>query len=695
MKEHHFANLPDELRQYQNWILWRYEDKGGSKPSKIPYAVQGGNAKTNDPTTWSSYADTLAAFERGGYHGIGFVFTNTPFVGIDIDDLEEGGAIPTELAVDITNLNSYRESSPSGTGIHVILKGKLPAGRRRNGKFEMYGQGSNRYFTMTGVVNTVLPVRECQAEIDAFHAKYIAKQEVTPADMGNPITPLAIGGNDEESFRIGLERDDRLKALYAGSREQRNESADDMALFDKLAYWCNGNRELMRWAFLQSPHYAQKDEQHRKKCARKDYIDRTIEEALADLRTTAALDHQQWQEQRSKTTLPKGTPDESKEAPPPKLQALSAVELMGRDLGEVMFLVVGFLHQGLAVLSADPKIGKSWFALDLCLSIATGTPFLDYETVQAGALYLALEDSWRRLQSRMRKVMQSKGIEPPSNFYLATAANPLDMGLTEQLDEHMKAHPDTKLIVIDVLERIRSGNAPRNKNAYQIDSAEIGRIKAIADKYNICVFLVHHNRKMRDASDPFLNMSGSQGIVSSVDEGFTLSKEKREDVRATLNIISREMGDEKLVLEFDRGLCRWKRVGTFEEQEQQRSRREYDDDPVVKTIKGLLSISPAGIELKASELADFIPQYGGVAMDVRTIGLTINRHKANLFNYDKIVHHRGTTKNKKHSFRSTLDTHDTLDPLDTHDTLDTGIELPIVVNHLDTLENLEIPTVTA
>ena len=346
------------------------------------------------------------------------------------------------------------------------------------------------------------------------------------------------------------------------------------------------------------------------------------------------------------------TATQSEESPTPqKLETLSAVELMSRDLGEVVFLVDDFLHQGLAVLSADPKIGKSWFALDLCLSIASGTSFLGYNATHGGALYLALEDSWRRLKGRMSKVMRSKGIEPPSNFYLATAASPLDLGLSEQIDSHMAEHQNTKIIVIDVLERIRSGNAPRNKNAYQIDSAEIARIKMIADKYNICIFMVHHNRKMRDASDPFLSLSGSQGILSSVDEGFTLTKEKREDVRATLNIISREMGDEKLIVEFDKTSCQWVRISTFEEAEVARAKAEYEADPVVKTIKGILALAQGGVELTAHELLEQMTIYAGTIRSEREIGQAIKKWTPELFNNDKIrVQSRRVKNARKHAF---------------------------------------------
>ena len=157
-----FDSIPAELKSYDNWVLWRYgirinKEDGKKKLTKPPYTVNGYKAATNKPETWTSFDKAVAVLQSGIYNGIGFVFTGTPYVGIDIDDCRDvaTGEITPEAAEVITLCNSYVEISPSGEGIHIIIKGKLPPGRRKRKPFEMYGENSPRYFTMTGLLYNV------------------------------------------------------------------------------------------------------------------------------------------------------------------------------------------------------------------------------------------------------------------------------------------------------------------------------------------------------------------------------------------------------------------------------------------------------------------------------------------------------------------------------------------------------------
>lgn len=192
------------------------------------------------------------------------------------------------------------------------------------------------------------------------------------------------------------------------------------------------------------------------------------------------------------------------------LITVSAAQLQAAELPPLKFVVENFLPQGLTVLAALPKYGKSWFVLNLCITIATGQPFLNRNTTQGGCLYLSLKDSHRRLQDRLNKVLN--GGQAPQNLDLSINAEGLSGKLIEDMEKYLKNKPDTSLIIIDTLQKIR--DIPRvNNNIYFTDYADLSKLKTFADKYKICILLVHHLRKMTDSGDIFNQISGSTGLV--------------------------------------------------------------------------------------------------------------------------------------------------------------------------------------
>jgi len=307
-----FANIPDEMKAHPNFVLYKLENRGGAKPAKVPYSVHGDMAKVNDPSTCATFEEVMRVFQNGGYDGIGFVFENTPFIGIDIDGCYDEQGTLSEAATDAWHLaQSYTELSQSDKGLHIIMRGTLPPGERRNTQtgFEMYGHGSPRYFAMTGNVGQqTLPIRECQAAISEIHAKYIAAPVPTSVALAVPKGAVSdepernAGTNDSASdleyLNIGLKQDPYFIGLWNGERPHGNESSDDMAFMNKLAYWCNGNVKLMKQAFFDSPHYDQKDTAHKQKCQRDDYMRSTIDTALSGLTGTAQADNIAWQQQQ-------------------------------------------------------------------------------------------------------------------------------------------------------------------------------------------------------------------------------------------------------------------------------------------------------------------------------------------------------------------------------------------------------------
>ncbi len=283
--------------------------------------------------------------------------------------------------------------------------------------------------------------------------------------------------------------------------------------------------------------------------------------------------------------IQRGLGEDLREAERPRLETFSAYELQHMVLPPVQWLVDGLIVRGgLGVLAAPPKYGKSWMCLDLCTSIATGRKFLGFNTWKARPLYLALEDSKNRLQARQNK--QLAGRAAAQEFDFSIQRDTTDGLLFDKLETYCTENPDTALIVIDTLQKVRSKSSGRNM--YAEDYGEIGKLKSFADAHNLTILLVHHLRKMGDESDPFNRISGSTAIMGAADFAFVLTKSRRQDDEAILTVTGRDVEEEEFSLHFDKEFCTWQIVGTVAEVEDKRVRAYYTTDPIVLTVKSLL-----------------------------------------------------------------------------------------------------------
>jgi hypothetical protein len=230
--------------------------------------------------------------------------------------------------------------------------------------------------------------------------------------------------------------------------------------------------------------------------------------------------------------------------------------LMAQEYEPLGFAVEKILPHGLFILAGSGKIGKSWLSLDLCVNVASGGKLWDFSSEQGGVLYLALEDNYPRLQDRLNKI-KADSVDI-SRLKLATAAFGISSGLLEQAANHLAAYPDTKLIVIDTLERIR--DTEYDKNIYACDYRDMTALRGITDKHKLTLLLIHHTRKMYD-SDPLNTLSGSMGLVGSVDGVFVLEKEMRTGQDAKLTIANRDTEGFCFRLRFDPDNCKWLFIG--------------------------------------------------------------------------------------------------------------------------------------
>ena len=226
-----------------------------------------------------------------------------------------------------------------------------------------------------------------------------------------------------------------------------------------------------------------------------------------------------------------------------KLHLISADTLYYQPLDHPKMLIDGILSNGLAILSGDSKIGKSWMVLWFCLKISRGEPVWGLPTSKTDVIYLALEDKDWRIQQRMQDLIDV----PPSNLHFGFSCGKLGAELEGQIKLALKDQPSTGLLFIDTLQMVRD-NVSSKVNAYAQDYRDLSALKKIADDHNICIFLVHHNRKEHDGSNVFNDMTGSTGIAGVADTCMVLRKEDRFGNDAVLNITGRDIEEKRLKL---------------------------------------------------------------------------------------------------------------------------------------------------
>lgn len=249
--------IPEELKKLKNWVCWKAipDSSSHSGISKIPInPYTGGKAMSSNPDTWSDF-DT-AVRVSADLAGIGFMFGNSGYMGVDLDDMPQAlddyksGKKDNVVAEFVYALKSYTELSQSKNGIHIICRGKLPPGRRKikneYGGFEMYDSG--RFFVMTGdCCSEFTEIADGTETIKPLHEKYLADKKKTPARAENmPPVPLSLSANEIIEKARSSQNGAKFEALYKGDISgYASQSEADMAFCNILAFWCGGDISTM------------------------------------------------------------------------------------------------------------------------------------------------------------------------------------------------------------------------------------------------------------------------------------------------------------------------------------------------------------------------------------------------------------------------------------------------------------------
>lgn len=264
------------------------------KSNKQPYnAITRQRTDVTNKMNHTTYENACNSVKNNEYfEGIGFVLGYDPqnscnYCGLDIDNcIDEQGNISDEAQTLIDMLNTYTEISKSGRGIHCIFIAKKPGNVCKNNKLnfckclELYDNG--RYFALTGMVINNKDIEPRQDECNIIYDRYFKQKELS---MQTTTMPDISQTNNNKTYgadylKYILEKDLKFASYWNRTIEITDESASDQAFINKLAYWLDCKFEIMKDWFYNSRYYQLKDDKHKKKANRKDYIDRTINNAI-------------------------------------------------------------------------------------------------------------------------------------------------------------------------------------------------------------------------------------------------------------------------------------------------------------------------------------------------------------------------------------------------------------------------------
>lgn len=299
-----YRHVPREMKNTPNWLCYKLVDKGNGKFGKPPVSPKTGYpCPKNDRSKFVDFDTAVAAAKRLGLDGIGFVLADG-WVAIDLDGCIVDGQM-NDLATEVCSLfdGTFIERSPSGTGIHVFVRGEKTTTRSRDVKLGIECYEGFNFMTVTG--DSIDPPEfdeaydlDRQTDLDEFCARYLSdekRNEPQPSLATASVDAIVDSRTPEEWLERGLAADGVFKSLWEGERPNGDESGDDFALAGKLAYWLSGDRQAIQDAFLRSPHTASKGDKHKVKVMeRKDYLERTVERVVDALKSTAKMDDESY-----------------------------------------------------------------------------------------------------------------------------------------------------------------------------------------------------------------------------------------------------------------------------------------------------------------------------------------------------------------------------------------------------------------
>lgn len=577
-----FDNIPHEMRAYHSWVLWRYEQRDGTdKPTKSPYSPRFKTlASVATPASWGTYDEAVAAYAEGGFEGIGFVFSEAdPFAGIDLDDCAANWETRHKTIFD--KFDSYSERSPSGNGLHIIVKASVPKGRRRE-QVELYSAG--RYFTMTGDTYRDAPINERQQLASILWAQMGGSTDAVGTIPDKPATEA-----DAAILETMFAAKDGAKArdLYEGRYQSHyaSQSEADLALINIIAYWTQSREQIER--LFRSSSLGQRD-----KASRADYVGNMIAKAFdrfATLDVSSAIANANAIIEAKKAAREAGLPEFSDE-PDDGMPTVDVGELDGRNVAPRQWLVEGIIPaRNVTLISGDGGSGKSLIALQLCASTVLGRSWIGTRPIsKGGALYLSAEDDVPELHRRMADIAKAEAVSLADLRGLVVASladrdallavpgrtrgtldpTPLYAALAARI-----AALKPSVVVIDTLADTFGGNEIERTQARQF----VAMLRRLAIEFNVTVVMLTHPSQSGMSSGS--GTSGSTAWSNSVRSRLYLKRDDNDADFRTLELMKSNysaIGDQ-IRLRWSKGA--FKAVGQAQSQaaHKEASQREIDE----------------------------------------------------------------------------------------------------------------------
>jgi hypothetical protein len=567
--------IPIELASTNRFHNWKYVLNDKQKALKVPVDRQGIAKGYNDANLPMPIQDALLTANAKGW-GIGLTLNDGLSVNyngmtgylwcIDFDGFAElgGNYVDHGVIEMLDGFDSYTEMSPSGTGFKVFLLSDKPPTKKmkvqfsesvfakthpevdkyRNRAVEVFSQ--NLFLAMTGEVFSSSNYKKLRFvksdELDQLihsldsDAKYGGGLGLC---VPNPVTAAATH-TAKSANRLTIESLNLVLSYVDSDDEQ---AWSDVVNAVARVYGEDGRHSFHEYS-KKSAKYDRAESDIRYDRALKEVSSRSEgygTKRLLDL----ARSNSNWNNPILLNELDSSSQESIFKEPQKNWrQGITASELATKTFNPLMWVVQDILPEGCYLLSARPKVGKSWLSLQVSLAVALGEPTLGKQVTKGKAIYLALEDNERRLKDRLQQ-LRPNGYNT-NDLLLYTQWAQFDQGGIEELVELIKRE-EPKLVVIDTLAKVRG--VSRNNHVYENDYKTLAPLTALASTYRMCILIVTHNRKGKSENDALEQVSGSMGLTGAVDGALVIDG-IRTDKQYKLSLIGRDIpNDDELAIE--------------------------------------------------------------------------------------------------------------------------------------------------